>query len=229
MGCDHADVVAAILSFAGATWNDPAQCAPVAPVHALEIHSTGDMRFAYGGGCDSPEGGCYPSALATAQTWADLNHCTSSSSTPVRLDLTATVPGADTSALTYGDCEAGGSAGLWTVMDAPHHPELSPSFNDLAVQYLLSRPKPSDIPCADVASVQAQCGQNGVLVIDARFTSAAHDGKTVDVDVDGSLRVAPVSGFRARLALPGQSPGAHLVRLVEPVGCAADVSVNCAP
>ena len=42
MACDHADEVAAVVSIAGATFDDTADCAPVRPVSTLQIHGTSD-------------------------------------------------------------------------------------------------------------------------------------------------------------------------------------------
>ena len=226
IGCDQADLVAAIVSLSAATWEDAAQCVPVAPVHALEIHGTSDTIRNYGGGCTEPDV-CYPSAPETALTWAQLNHCTASDSSPVRLDLTETIPGRDTMTQTFSACDAGGSSALWTIVNGPHHPALSPSFNDIVIDYLLSHPKPGDIPCDEVVSVHAQCGPTGSLAIDVQLTDASHDGRTVNLEIDGASFVAPVRGSHALLALTTRAPGMHVARLVEPAACAADVEVTC--
>ena len=50
MACTHPELVAAIVSLAGATFGNPADCAPSAPVAVLQIHGTADDVIAYGGG-----------------------------------------------------------------------------------------------------------------------------------------------------------------------------------
>jgi hypothetical protein len=115
------------------------------------------------------------------------------------------------------------------MLNAPHHPDLTPSFNDVVIEHLLSHPKPSDIPCDDVATFHAQCSQSGRLVINVRLTDTIHDGKTVDIDVDDDTFVAPVLASRAQLVRAGQSPGVHVARLVEPAGCALDAEITCGP
>jgi polyhydroxybutyrate depolymerase len=226
MGCDHADLLAAIASFSGTTWDDPANCAISGPVHALEIHGTADTYFDYGGGCTG-EDACYPSAPDTAQIWAQLNHCTDLEITRVHLDLTDTIPGPDAMTSIFSGCDPGGSSALWTVLDGPHHPDLSPSFNDTVIQYLFSHPKPSSIPCVEVAGMRAQCDQAWTLAINLRLTDGTHDGETVDLEVDDDMYVAVVVDSSAHLTLTGQSQGSHIVRLVEPSGCAADTEVEC--
>jgi len=225
VGCDHADVVAAIASMSGAQWNDPAMCVPTAPMNALEIHGTKDEHRFYGGGCTEPDV-CYPSAPQTAQTWGDLNHCTGSEDS-VGLDLTSDIPGVDTRLTTYSGCDHGGSSQLWTIVNGRHHPGLSPQFNDVVVQYLLSHPRPSDIPCGDVSQFRAQCGQTGVLAVDVGVIDTIHDGKTIDVTVDEDTFVAPVLESHGQVVLTGRSPGTHVVGLVEPASCVADLEVTC--
>jgi polyhydroxybutyrate depolymerase len=46
MACDHADQVAAIVSLAGAMYEDTARCTPSEPVGVLQIHGTADDTIA---------------------------------------------------------------------------------------------------------------------------------------------------------------------------------------
>jgi polyhydroxybutyrate depolymerase len=82
MACDAADRIAAIVSFAGAQWLDPADCKPSGPVAVVELHGDADLSYdpttmmygiPYDGG-STPEG-VFPSAPATVQTCADKNGC----------------------------------------------------------------------------------------------------------------------------------------------------------
>ena len=50
MACAHADQIGAIVSLAGATFVDPADCAPAVPVAVLQIHGTADDTIAFKGG-----------------------------------------------------------------------------------------------------------------------------------------------------------------------------------
>ena len=73
MACDHADIIASVASLAGATYFDPADCTPSAPVRTLHIHGTDDGNVGYEGGAllDVP----YPGAVASIEQWATYNQC----------------------------------------------------------------------------------------------------------------------------------------------------------
>ena len=73
MACDHAGRVASIASLAGATWYDPANCAPAAPVHALQIHGTQDGTIQYNGG--TLFGNAYPGAQDSVESWVGYAGC----------------------------------------------------------------------------------------------------------------------------------------------------------
>ena len=147
MACDHAETVAAIASLAGATFLDPSDCAPAAPVHTLQIHGTSDAVIGYDGGC-IPLGGCYPGAVETTEQWASFNACDPDGDpSPPDLDLVATIEGAETEVLRFDlDCAAGGSAELWSMAGAGHSPVLTSAFRVLVIEYLLAHPRPSPCP-----------------------------------------------------------------------------------
>jgi polyhydroxybutyrate depolymerase len=226
MGCDTADIIAAFASLSGATWLDQSNCVPAGPVQALEIHGTEDDRVYYDGGCWGDDH-CFPSAQETIQDWASLNHCGTAETSPLLLDLTADIDGLDTVKTNYNGCDAGGSAALWTIVGGRHHPELSDSFSDTVIRYLLSHPKPSDIACEEVVSLRTGCEVNTSLAVDLALSSSAHDGTTVDIEVDDTLKIVTVRGSHAKVLLPGQWRGDHTVRLVEPHACRADIKVTC--
>ena len=69
MACDHADVVAAIASLAGATYNTLLACDPSEPVHVLQIHGTADDTILYDGTF------VYPSAVGSVERWNAYNGC----------------------------------------------------------------------------------------------------------------------------------------------------------
>ena len=56
LGCDRADLVAAMGSLAGATWLNPSKCAPAEPVAALQIHGTEDPQVLYEGEAENGGG-----------------------------------------------------------------------------------------------------------------------------------------------------------------------------
>jgi polyhydroxybutyrate depolymerase len=72
MACDRAARIAAVVSIAGAQWNDLAYCQPSEPVSVLQVHGTADTVILYDGGPG------YPGARTTVTDWAMLNRCTTS-------------------------------------------------------------------------------------------------------------------------------------------------------
>ncbi|MHC4080877.1 MAG: hypothetical protein ACYS15_14645 [Planctomycetota bacterium] len=186
MACDHANLVASIASFAGATFLDPADCAPVEPVYTLQIHGTSDDVINYNGGC-IPLGGCYPGAVQTVETWAGYDGCSLvGEPQPDMLDIDAGIPGDETTVVRYDDgCLPGGSAELWTIAGGSHSPNLSADFNRLVLEYLLAHPKPS--PCPWDTD-----GDNEVGVTDFLDMLAAwgpNPGHPADFDGDGQVGV----------------------------------------
>ncbi len=144
MACDHADLIAAIASLAGATYANASVCTPSEPVHTLQMHGTSDGVISYGGGSVSAP---YPGAVQTTQTWATYDGCTLvvDSSSP-RLDLDSGLAGDETVVDRYVDaCNLGGSAELWTINGGAHSPNLSPQFGRLVVEFLFAHPKPGAV------------------------------------------------------------------------------------
>jgi polyhydroxybutyrate depolymerase len=141
MACDHAGRVASIASLAGAAWNDPANCAPASPVHALQIHGTQDNTIQYNGG--TLFGNAYPSAEHSAEQWAATAGCLLGGLFfPGALDLVATIAGAETDVVLYQQaCAPGGSGELWTMVGAPHSPSFTAAFSPAAIDWLLAHPK----------------------------------------------------------------------------------------
>ena len=153
LACDEADVVAAIVSLAGATFANPADCAPSAPVSVVEIHGTADETIHYEGGTLSDVGAPatatspYPGAKATAEAWATYDGC-GGTSTPLRAkvdvdaDLASGADPAETSVAEWSGCKSGASVQLWTIPGGGHAPSISASFADTALGFLLDHPKP---------------------------------------------------------------------------------------
>lgn len=141
MACDHADKVAAFVSFAGAQYDNVASCKPTEPVNVLQIHGTSDDTIRYDGG--QLNRNPYPSAETTATMWATLNGCSTTpdtSSPPI--DLVSTIAGSETTIAKYEtSCRPGGRVELWTMVGGNH----IPGFNDFAEKtfdFLASHPKP---------------------------------------------------------------------------------------
>jgi polyhydroxybutyrate depolymerase len=149
MACDHANLVAAIVSLAGATFDDQAKCRPSTTVSVLEVHGTADNLIPYDGG--SIGGAEFPSAPVTARDWATLDHCQSAPKRLPDLDIvgqadtrssTPQLTGADTQVQAYEGCGSSASVQLWSIQGGGHIPGLTPAFATNVVAFLLAHPKP---------------------------------------------------------------------------------------
>ncbi len=83
MACDHADEIAAIVSLAGAMWQDTSKCKESGPVNVLQIHGTADTEVLYNGASTGtgPGMGAYPSAQTSVEDWASFDGCAASADT----------------------------------------------------------------------------------------------------------------------------------------------------
>jgi len=139
MACDHADRIAAIVSLAGATFLDTAQCEPSEPVSILQIHGTADGTIMYDGG--STVVGTYPSAETTVATWATYNGCATATESLGAIDLGSTIDGDETSMMAFTDCPVDGDVELWTIEGGPHIPPFQPNYAADIIDWLFSHPK----------------------------------------------------------------------------------------
>ena len=140
MAYDHSDVVAAIVSLAGANHfeeRDP----PSHPVHVLQIHGTDDATISYRSG--EIQDNRYPGAVGSVSRWARYNGCDVSRSGREMRDLDASLPGYETGVMKFSTgCRDGGSAELWTIADGGHVPVYSETWGAQIVEWLLAHPKP---------------------------------------------------------------------------------------
>jgi polyhydroxybutyrate depolymerase len=150
MACEQASTFAAIVSLAGATYDDDADCTPSDPIAVLQIHGTADDVILFTGGTLDFGGTApparYPGAKATATTWAAHDGCaTALERRPDNLDVDGAIGGKDGPAETTIEaatgCTEGGHVELWTIPGGSHVPYLSPSFGSLAIDFLLAHPK----------------------------------------------------------------------------------------
>jgi polyhydroxybutyrate depolymerase len=140
IACDHAAVVAAIASFAGAAFQDPALCSPASPVHVLQVHGAIDDVIFYQGG--AIQGVRYPGAVGSVEQWAAFDGCDLAREDGGAIDLLSEIAGAETSVSRYSaGCRSGGSAELWTIAGGGHGYSSSPAFTRSMVRFLLSHPK----------------------------------------------------------------------------------------
>jgi len=119
LACDHADVIAAVVSMAGAI--DAVACEPSEPVAVLQVHGTADPTILFGGGNVGAGGDNYPGAADTVAQWALTNSCGERSTVdPVNIDLATDLAGAETTVSRFDGCAEGGAAELWSVEGAGH-------------------------------------------------------------------------------------------------------------
>ena len=143
MAYEHSDVVAAIVSLAGASHADQRD-PPPHPVHVLQIHGTDDATIAYRGG--ELRENRYPGAIRSVMRWAGYNGCDMSRNSREMRDLDASLPGHETGVMKFNTgCRDGGSAELWTISDGSHGPVYSESWAAQIVEWLLAHPKPPHI------------------------------------------------------------------------------------
>ena len=153
MACDHAELVAGIVSLAGATFAESTDCRPRRPVAVLEIHGTLDDAIAYDGGTISGVGAPgepldpYPGVLETVDSWADYDGCSApASDRPERVDVDAEINGpdgpAESTIKAATGCQAGGHVELWTIPNGGHSPDLASRFADEVLDFLVAHPKP---------------------------------------------------------------------------------------
>lgn len=142
MACKQSDRIAAIVSLAGATYSNMRSCKPTSPVSMLQIHGTNDAVISFTGGYLF--GNAYPSARKTLDVWGKINGCGKKPARVLpKLNVDRKLPGAETTVLRYKGCKARTTAELWTINKGWHSPELSDTFAQDVVKFLLSHPKQS--------------------------------------------------------------------------------------
>ncbi len=135
MACDHADLVAAAVSVAGAMPADTSECRPERPVSIVQVHSDADETISYRGG-STGMGSRYSGAEATVERWRTVDRC---DATPAQAtaDLEATLEGEETTTSTWS-CADGTEVGLWTIAGGRHSPTWSDEFPSALVDWMLA-------------------------------------------------------------------------------------------
>ncbi len=143
MACEHADRVAAIVSVAGATFDDVSACQPSQPVSVLQVHGTSDAVISFTGGLILNTS--YPAALTSVTAWAGYDGCyvgPLADDFVKSLDLDGRVAGNDASVTTFTECPPGVGVELWTIDGGSHEPALNAEFASSIMDFLLAHPKP---------------------------------------------------------------------------------------
>ncbi len=134
LGCDHADVFAAIVALAGATFADKGKCAPSRPVSVLSINGTADYIVNMQGG---PSFDPYPSTATSLRYWASYDGCDAKASLRRTGALRILSSGKPTVSFTYRPCPAGVNVDLWRMTGAAHAPAFTSSFGPDVLDWLL--------------------------------------------------------------------------------------------
>jgi polyhydroxybutyrate depolymerase len=144
MACDRSDLIAGIVSLAGAVWADTAKCTPTSKINVLQVHGTLDAVIKYGGGSANVGTPPHPGAETTVATWGSKNACTGSmlTSIPGDLDLVADLPLSETQRLQFTGCPSGAAAELWRIQGGSHIPAFNSSWADTLYTWLQAHPKP---------------------------------------------------------------------------------------
>lgn len=147
MACEVPELFTALVSLAGGSYADVADCQPGAPpVSALVVHGTADDTVTYAGGIfesDDPMF-AYAGAVEMAERYAERAGCDPDS--PTRVDSIDMIPGVegdetDRDAYTTA-CSEGLDAALWTMNDGEHIPffyvpgSQNPAFAELIADWL---------------------------------------------------------------------------------------------
>jgi polyhydroxybutyrate depolymerase len=153
MACEDAGLIGAIVSLAGETFANSADCRPSAPVAILQIQGTADDVVAFKGGTIQGIGapgagmGPYPGAEKTVSNWATYDGCAGKPSTLAqRVDVDADLGDgsqpAEAVVKRWAACRPGGAVELWTLPGGSHVPNISSAFPDAVLDFLAAHPKP---------------------------------------------------------------------------------------
>lgn len=149
LACDRAELFAAIVSLAGATWKDPSRCKPSAPVAMLQIHGDADSTVPYEGGTLPPNllpnqpSASFPGAEETVAAWATNNGCAATpEAAGAPFDLDEGLAGDETTPIRHADCAKGGAAELWTIHGGSHIPALAKDAPARIWAFLAAHAKP---------------------------------------------------------------------------------------
>lgn len=138
LACEASDVVRAVVSLAGSTFLDGADCGAVEPVSVLQIHGDQDGTVFFDGLMMGGLG--YPGAEETVRRWAARAGCDDGAldqGTP--FDLDTGLAGDETTVSTHRTgCAPGVEAELWRIQGGGHIPALAPDFGERIIDWVLS-------------------------------------------------------------------------------------------
>lgn len=140
--CAHPNLVAAVISVAGANFPKETQCAKNPRVSILLIHGDQDRTVLYHGGKNflGHIGPQYPGAEETLKNWGKLNGCSSQRSISQQaIDIDSQIPGAETTITKVLGCPPPISVALWTIHGASHVPRFSEGFFRASWKWMMDK------------------------------------------------------------------------------------------
>ena len=137
LACERPELIAGIVSVAGAANLD---CTPAGPVSVLHAHGTNDGTIYYVGGMLG--GYVYPGAVGTVDYWAEANGCSSETESLGTFDFNKFVFGEESEKLRYMGCPEGITVELWTEPQGGHLPRLPDDFAGQWWEWMSAHPKP---------------------------------------------------------------------------------------
>ena len=139
MAQDHADLITAIVPFAGVGFKDwPRK--PKNPVSVLHIHGTKDSTIKWGGG--KIIGRAYPSAKENFENWRKFNKCDREADTSKeRIDLARRVSGSETTITRFANKDGSVTTELWQVTGGGHVTPPTKEARERIIKWMLAQSK----------------------------------------------------------------------------------------
>jgi polyhydroxybutyrate depolymerase len=139
MAYDHADLVTAIVPFAGVGFKRwPGK--PKNPVSVLHVHGTKDNVIKWKGG--SIIGRPYPSAQENFKNWRLFNQCDQEvDASKIKIDLARTVRGAETTVTRFKNKAGTVTSELWQVNNGGHVTPPSKAARERIIKWMLAQSK----------------------------------------------------------------------------------------
>jgi polyhydroxybutyrate depolymerase len=138
MACDAADRIDSIVSLAGVTFFEEADCNPSEPTRVLQIHGTADDTVLFEGSSTGET--LYPGAIETAERWASRGGCNLGAMAPgPSFDLDPSLAGEETEVDIYAaGCVPMIEVELWKIEGGGHVPALTSDFADRVLEWSLA-------------------------------------------------------------------------------------------
>ena len=124
MACENMPGLTALVSVAGSSYIDPADCSDPRPVSVLQIHGSADALVTYN---DDPRG--VPGAETLVRRWAKRAGCDFDAAEelePIELDFSQSDSETTVRRVREG-CAGGVTVELWTMQGIGHGPDFAPA------------------------------------------------------------------------------------------------------